>query len=304
MQYKEIIERIYKELQDYTGHGKVADYIPALSKVIPDNYGISVATLDGENFSIGDVETRFPIQSISKVFTLAMVSRHLGDKLWEIVGREPSGTAFNSLIQLEQERGIPRNPFINAGALVITDRLISLYKNPKDDILEFVRELSGNGYLSYNKEVAISEIEHSHRNLALANFVKSFGNLVNDPVKVIDTYCHHCSLSMNTNELATSFLFLANGGIIPSSEQRVCGARSAKRLNALMLTCGLYNESGDFAYRVGLPGKSGVGGGVVAVIPGKLSIAVWSPELNKNGNSYRGIETLERFTTYLGISVF
>jgi len=304
MRYKEIIERIFKELENYSGQGKVADYIPALSKVVPDKYGISIATLDGEHLSVGDVETRFTIQSISKVFTLAMVSRQLGEKLWEIVGREPSGTAFNSLIQLEQERGIPRNPFINAGALVITDRLISLYKNPKEDILDFVRELCGNRELDYNKEVAESEIEHSHRNLALANFVKSFGNLVNDPVKVIDAYCHHCALNMNTSELATSFLFLANGGIIPSSEQRVCGSRSAKRLNALMLTCGLYNESGDFAYRVGLPGKSGVGGGVVAVIPGKLSIAVWSPELNKNGNSYRGIETLERFTTYLGISVF
>ena len=304
MSYKKIIEQIYNELKDHTGQGKVADYIPALSKVDPKQFSMSVSTLEGENFSIGDVETRFTIQSISKVYTLAMVSRHLGDKLWDIVGREPSGTAFNSLIQFEQEKGIPRNPFINAGALVVTDRLISLYENSKEDILDFVRELSGNKTLNYNQEVALSEIENSYRNLAIANFIKSFGNLVNDPAKVIDTYCHHCALSMNTSELASSFLFLANGGVMPTSGQRVCGPRSAKRLNALMLTCGLYNESGDFAYRVGLPGKSGVGGGVVAVIPGKLSIAVWSPELNINGNSYRGIETLERFTTYLGISVF
>lgn len=304
MQYRQIIERIYDELKDYTGHGKVADYIPALSKVNPHSFGITVATLDGEIFSAGDSGGSFTIQSISKVFTLAMVSRHLGNRLWEIVGREPSGTAFNSLIQLEQERGIPRNPFINAGALVITDRLMSLYDDPKKDVLTFVRELSGNPGLDYDKEVALSEIEHSHRNLALANFVKSFGNIHNDPQELINTYCHQCSISMNTEELAKSFLFLASGGIIPSSGQRVCGTRSSKRLNALMLTCGLYNESGDFAYRVGLPGKSGVGGGVVAVIPGRLAIAVWSPELNSNGNSYRGIEALERFTTYLGVSVF
>ena len=217
MQYRQIIERIYDELKDYTGHGKVADYIPALSKVNPHSFGITVATLDGEIFSAGDSGGRFTIQSISKVFTLAMVSRHLGNRLWEIVGREPSGTAFNSLIQLEQERGIPRNPFINAGALVITDRLMSLYDDPKKDVLTFVRELSGNPGLDYDKEVALSEIEHSHRNLALANFVKSFGNIHNDPQELINTYCHQCSISMNTEELAKSFLFLASGGMSRAS---------------------------------------------------------------------------------------
>jgi glutaminase len=226
------------------------------------------------------------------------------EKIWERVGREPSGTVFNSLIQLEQERGIPRNPFINAGALVVTDMLMDLFPRPKQALLDFVREISSQDDIYYDKEVALSELEHSHRNLALANFMKSFGNIKNDTETLMDIYCHQCSISMNTKELAKSFLFLANGGVNPVNGNNITGTRSAKRMNALMLTCGLYNESGDFAYRVGLPGKSGVGGGVVAIIPGSLSIAVWSPELNSNGNSLRGIATLEKFTTDIGISVF
>ena len=304
MVYKEVIERIYNSHIRLRGDGRVADYIPALSKVNPESYAISVCDLEGGAFSVGDFETRFTIQSISKVFTLAMVSCHLGDKLWEHVGREPSGTAFNSLIQLEQERGIPRNPFINAGALVVTDKIIDLYPKPKAAVLDFVRNICGENDIYYNREVAVSEMEHSHRNIALANFMKSFGNIKNDIDTIVDIYCNQCSISMNTQELANSFLFLANGGVNPLSGERVIGPREAKRLNALLLTCGLYNESGDFAYRVGLPGKSGVGGGVVAIIPGRLAIAVWSPELNKNGNSYRGIATLEQFTTDIGISVF
>jgi len=304
MIYKEVIERIYDSKLNQTGEGKVASYIPALSSIDPKSYAISVCDLEGGEFSIGDSDVRFTIQSISKVFVLAMVSRYLGDKLWERVGREPSGTAFNSLIQLEQERGIPRNPFINAGALVVTDMLIDLYPKPKQAILDFVREVCGTVDIYYNREVAKSELEHSHRNVALANFMKSFGNISNDVETIIDIYCNQCSISMSTKELANSFLFLANSGVNPITGQKVVGPRSAKRMNALMLTCGLYNESGDFAYRVGLPGKSGVGGGVVAIIPGRLAIAVWSPELNSNGNSYRGIATLEQFTTDIGISVF
>jgi glutaminase len=304
MIYKEVIERIYDSMLNQTGEGKVASYIPALSSIDPKSYAISVSDLEGGEFSIGDSDVRFTIQSISKVFVLAMVSRYLGDKLWERVGREPSGTAFNSLIQLEQERGIPRNPFINAGALVVTDMLIDLYPNPKQAILDFVREICGNLDICYNEEVAKSELEHSYRNLALANFMKSFGNIKNDIDTIIDIYCNQCSISMSTKELAKSFLFLANTGVNPINGQKVVGPRSSKRMNALMLTCGLYNESGDFAYRVGLPGKSGVGGGIAAIIPGRLAIAVWSPELNNNGNSYRGIATLEQFTTDIGISVF
>lgn len=304
MVYENVVTKIYESLKNHTGQGRVAQYIPALSKIDPNQYSISVCDLEGGSFSIGDSDKRFTIQSISKVFTLAMASKHLGDSLWAFVGREPSGTSFNSLIQLEQERGIPRNPFINAGALVVTDKLMGLYDKPKKAILEFVRENCGDQDIYYDKEVAASELEFSFRNVALANFMKSFGTIENDIETIMDIYCNQCSISMNTLTLAKSFLFLANGGVNPATGQRVVTSRTAKRLNALMLTCGLYNESGDFAYRVGLPGKSGVGGGIIAILPGKLSIAVWSPELNANGNSYRGIETLEQFTTDIGISVF
>lgn len=301
---EKLLKEIYESHLSMTGNGKVADYIPALSTVDPKHYAIAVATVDGKEYKIGDWDVRFSMQSISKVFTLALLMKQMGEDLWHFVGKEPSGTAFNSLIQLEHEMGIPRNPFINAGALVITDRLINYNKNPKQVILDFVRELAGSEDIYFDKNIARSEIATSYRNRSLACLIKSFGNIDNDVEEVIDVYCHQCSISMNTMELARSFLFLANSGKNIYDGKQVVSSRGAKRLNALMLTCGLYNEAGEFAYRVGLPGKSGVGGGIVAVIPGKLSIAVWSPELNTHGNSYRAMATLEDFTTKLGISVF
>lgn len=304
MNYGEVIENIHEEVKHYFGWGKVADYIPALADVNPRQYGIAVETLDGRSYMMGDAEVRFSIQSISKVFTLAMVSRYLGDELWNYVGREPSGSPFNSLVQLEYEHGIPRNPFINAGALVVTDRLMSHYDRPKDALLNFIRTVCGNEDIYYDKKIAESEREHASRNLALANFMKSFGNIENDVESLIDVYCHQCSISMSCADLARAFLFLANHGLNPYNDERILSTSSSKRLSALMLTCGFYDESGDFAFRVGMPGKSGVGGGIVAFIPGKLTIAVWSPELNPRGNSFIGIETLERFTTNIGISIF
>lgn len=286
------------------GNGKVANYIPALAKVDPKQYGIAVVTVDGQLIGAGDYQKKFSIQSISKVFTLAMVMRHMGSDLWRYVGREPSGSPFNSLVQLEHEHGIPRNPFINAGALVVTDKLMSLYDRPKESILRFVRDVADSEDIYFDNEVARSEQEHASRNLALGYFMKSFGNIENNVDSLIDVYCNQCSITMTCEELARSFMFLANHGINPYRHDRILSISRSKRLNALMLTCGFYDESGDFAFRVGMPGKSGVGGGVVAIIPGRLSIAVWSPELDKHGNSFMGIETLERFTTDIGISIF
>lgn len=304
MNYQSVIEKIYQEVLPYSGLGKVADYIPALAQVNPAQFGIAVATLNGEVFGVGDYKTRFSTQSISKVYTLTMAVQHLGSDLWKYVGREPSGTPFNSLVQLEHEQGIPRNPFINAGALVVTDKIIDLYERPKESILQFVREVAGNDDIYFDKIGAASELENANRNLALGYFMKSFGNIRNDVDALVDTYCHQCSITMNCVDLAKSFLFLANHGHNPHTGEKILTVSRSKRLNALMLTCGFYDESGDFAFRVGLPGKSGVGGGIVAIIPGKLSIAVWSPELNRFGNSVMGIETLERFTTEIGISIF
>jgi glutaminase len=304
MEMEKIIKSIYENYAGDLGRGKVADYIPPLAKVSPDKYAISVCTVDGKRYNIGDYTEKFSIQSISKVFTLAMLAPMVGKELWESVGKEPSGSPFNSLVQLEYEKGIPRNPFINAGALVITDKLVERVPDLNDKVLEFVRGLAGDDDIFYNREVAASEYVTGERNKALAHLMKSFGNFKGKVSQVISAYCHHCSIEMSTEQLAKAFLFLANGGVNPLNGEAVVGTRDAKRINAIMLTCGFYDESGDFAYRVGMPGKSGVGGGIVAVIPGKLSIAVWSPELNVHGNSYRGIATLADFTTELGISVF
>ena len=304
MDYQNVIDRIHGQLQDLWGQGRVADYIPALAKVDPRQFGIAVAALDGQEFRTGDARVCFSIQSISKVFTLAMVTGRIGDEIWKAVGREPSGNPFNSLVQLEYEHGLPRNPFINAGALVVTDRLISLYPHPKDAMLEFVRALCANDDIYYDKEIARSERLNADRNLALAYFMKSFGNIENDVETLLDVYCHQCAISMSCADLARAFLFLSNRGVNPFDGRQVLTVSQAKRLGALMLTCGFYDESGDFAFRTGLPGKSGVGGGIAAYIPGNLAITVWSPELNRHGNSLIGMAALEHFTTDIGNSIF
>ncbi len=304
MDFDKVISRIYNQVKEYWGQGKVADYIPALADINPRQLGIAVHTPDGRSFKAGDTEVPFSIQSISKVFTLSMVLRHTGEELWKSVGREPSGNPFNSLVQLENEKGIPRNPFINAGALVVTDRLISLYPRPKEALIDFVRDLSGTDDVYYDRRVAQSERDNADRNMALAYFMKSFGNIHNDVETLIDVYCHQCSIAMSCADLARSFLVFANRGINPHTGTRILSESQSKRIGAVMATCGFYDESGDFAYRVGLPGKSGVGGGIAAYMPGKLSVAVWSPELNSYGNSLAGIEFFERFTTDIRSSIF
>ncbi|MEI7596607.1 MAG: glutaminase [Bacteroidota bacterium] len=304
MNYSEILAEIHHEITPLFGQGKVADYIPALAKMDPNKFGMAITTIDGELFTFGNTKDEFTIQSISKVFTFVKAFSGIGEKIWEHVGREPSGTSFNSLVQLEHEFGIPRNPFINAGALVITDLLISEYGDAKKEILNFLQDLSQDRSVRFDLEVAESEKQHGFRNAALANFMKSFGNIENDIESILDTYFYHCSILMNCEELAKSFLFLANNGIIPGSNKQLLTKSQAKRTNALMLSCGLYDESGEFAFRVGLPGKSGVGGAIAAIIPNKMAISVWSPELDEYGNSLIGIKALELFTTKTGMSIF
>ncbi len=302
--YLNILQEIRDEVQPLIGQGKVAGYIPALQNVDARQFGLALVTLNGDTFAIGDADERFSIQSISKVFTLALAFAKLGEDLWKRVGLEPSGNPFNSLLQLEYEKGIPRNPFINAGAMVITDVLISHFDRPKATILDFVRQLSGIDDVYYDYDIARSERETGFVNAALVNYLKSLHNIDNNVDTVLDVYCHQCAIKMSCRELAKSFLFLANHGVIPSSDTRILTTSQAKRLNAVMLTCGFYDQAGEFAFRVGMPGKSGVGGGIVAVIPGELAIAVWSPELNEHGNSLAGIKALELFTTKTGRSIF
>jgi len=304
MDYQKILNRINDEIKPLLNQGRVASYIHALARVSPDKFGMAVMTVNGDLFNVGDASEAFSIQSISKVFTLTMVMDRLGDAVWERVGREASGNPFNSLVQLEYENGRPRNPFINAGALVVTDCVITNNIDPLDKLREFVRICSGNPLLDFDEEVALSEKATGHRNAALTNFLKSYDNIHNEVDDVLNVYFHQCSLTMSCTDLARAFLFLANGGLDPISRKTICGPRQAKRINALMQTCGLYDECGEFAYRVGLPGKSGVGGGIVAIMPGDLAVAVWSPGLNPAGNSLAGMMALELFTTYTARSIF
>ena len=302
--YQAVVDSIHAEVRPLLGQGRVASYIPELAKVRGDQFGMAVVTLDGTVHACGEARTGFSIQSVSKLFSLTLAFQCVGDALWERVGREPSGTAFNSLVQLETEQGKPRNPFINAGALVVTDVLCSRFVNPETALVEFVRRLSGNATIQYDDRVARSELASGFRNRAMANFMRSFGNLVNPVEDVMEAYCRHCAIRMDAVDLARAVAFLANGGVNPWTGERIVDESSAKRLSALMLTCGTYDAAGDFAYRVGIPCKSGVGGGIVGHIPGRLGVCVWSPELEPSGNSLAGSHALERFTTLTGQSLF
>ncbi|MFT4736526.1 MAG: glutaminase [Cyclobacteriaceae bacterium] len=302
--YQDIIEQAYQLIRSHKDSGKTATYIPELANVDPDMFGVHVTTLDGENFGMGDHLKKFSIQSIAKVLSLTLAYKILGEKIWQRIDVEPSGTKFDSLIQLETFYGVPRNPFVNSGALVICDILISHLKNTRQEFLDFVREISDIPDLTYSDKIADSEKSQGYRNTALCNFIKSFGNIENEPDEVLDFYFDMCSLEMNCMELSRTFTFLANGGLKIDTGQRIIAKNQSKRINALMLTCGFYDESGEFAFKVGLPGKSGVGGGIVALYPGNYAIAVWSPGLNPKGNSYRGMKILEEITTHSELTIF
>lgn len=302
--YAELLEKIRIEVAPLLSQGTVASYIPELAGISTNKFGMAVVTLNGEVFATGDAHEPFSTQSISKLFALTLAFQLVEEDIWLRVGREPSGTPFNSMVQLEAEKGIPRNPFINAGALVVTDILCSRFVQPEMALVQFVRRLANNKTIDYNHRVAQSELATSYRNRALANFIKSFGNLTGNVDEVIDTYCRHCAIEMSCVDLARAVLFLINDGTKPDSGEHFLDASAAKRLSALMLTCGTYDAAGDFAYRVGLPAKSGVGGGIVALVPGQMGICVWSPGLEHSGNSLAGVRALELFTAYTGHSLF
>ena len=301
--YAALLQIIAAEVGELAPDGEVADYIPALARVAPDQFGIAVATVDGRVYRAGAADTPFSIQSISKLFALALALRREGEALWRRVGREPSGTPFNSLVLLERERGIPRNPFVNAGALVVTDVLCQRFLQPERAVLEFVHRLLGRTGVSIDTDVARSERRHSDRNAAIAHFMRSFGNLHGDVGAVLDTYCAQCAIAMSCAELAEAALFLAADGCQPGGA-RILEAPDARRLNALMLTCGAYDAAGDFAFRIGLPTKTGVGGGILAVVPGRMTICAWSPRLDATGNSTAAAVALERFAATAGVSIF
>lgn len=303
MNYQNILTSLYQQINIGPNPGKVAAYIPELGKVDPKQFGIGILTKQQEYAGEGDHEVPFSIQSCAKVFSLTMAYQKLDGELWKRVDVEPSGTPFNSLLQLEVDRGIPRNPFINAGAIVICDVLVSLFPNPKVALLDFIRDLSGDTTIDYDPSVANSEAQTGFRNIALINFIRSLGNIHNNCNQVLDLYFNMCSLSMSCRQLAESCFYLANNGVSKAGKE-ILSSSKTKRINAIMQTCGFYDEAGEFAYRVGLPGKSGVGGGIIAIHPGIYSMAVWSPPLNPKGNSYRGMRFLEAFTTTTNSSIF
>lgn len=301
-----IVAEIAAEMADASDRGVVADYIPALATVDPARFGIAVIEADGTCHMAGDAEEPFSIQSISKVFSLTLALGAVGDKVWERVGREPSGSAFNSIVQLETEAGIPRNPFINAGAIVIADIILGNHE-PKEaigEILRFTRSLAGEDGIFVDGVVAAAEQETGFRNIALANYMRAFGNIRHPVERTLGVYFNQCALAMSCRQLALAGRYLMADGVNPATGYSVVSSQRARRINALMMMCGHYDGSGEFAFRVGLPGKSGVGGGILAIAPGRASIAVWSPGLNARGNSQLGALALERLVQRTGWSVF
>lgn len=301
--FQPVLNEIYSNIKKTKDKGIVASYIPELASIDKHNFGIHLRTIEGHEYAVGNYNKLFSIQSISKVLTLTKATSIIGSDIFKRVGVEPSGHPFNQLSLLEIENGIPRNPFINAGAIVIADILVSRLENPKEDFLDFIRNVTSDNTIQYNESVALSEKKTGYKNFAAANLLKSFGNLKNDIDVVLDFYFHQCSIEMTCNQLSKAFYLFANKGkclrnIVHLTESQV------KRINALMLTCGFYDEAGDFAFEVGLPGKSGVGGGIVAFLPNNFIITTWSPGLNKKGNSKLGMQALEQFTTKTQMSIF
>lgn len=297
-----LLEEICARMARADNRGAVADYIPELAGIDPGQFAMSICLPDGNQVSVGDADTEFSIQSISKVFTLAIALGRHGDRFWDRVGREPSTHVFNSVQELEARGGIPPNPFVNAGAIATTDALL-VGATPKEtlaEILRFVRQAASDDAVFLDPAVASSEKATGHRNWALAHFLRSCGNLLHDCELTLGTYFHHCALAMNCAQLARTGRFLA--GIHPSGH--LISPAHVRSINALMMTCGHYDGSGEFAYRVGIPAKSGVGGGILAVVPKQASIAVWSPGLDRHGNSLLGTTALEELSQALGLSVF
>jgi len=304
MNFKEVIQDAYHKTKDLEDKGEIASYIPELVNVDPNSFGVHISAVDQTTFGIGNYDEKFSIQSIAKVLSLCLAYSIVGDDIWKRVGVEPSGTAFNSLVQLETDNGIPRNPFLNGGAIVIADILLTHLEDPHEELLAFVRDISNNPTIDYSSKICKSERAVGYRNIALCNFIKALGNIENEPTDVLNFYFHLCSLEMSCKDLSELFIFLVNNGFSIRSNKCIMSARQAKRINALMQTCGFYDESGEFSFKVGLPGKSGVGGGIIAVHPNLYSIAVWSPKLNEKGNSYKGMKFLEEFTTKSKMSIF
>lgn len=293
---QDLLDQIARDTRPVAADGKVADYIPALARINPAKFALVIRTADGQEFATGDADEPFSIQSISKLFTLALAMEWVPEDLWSRVGREPSGMRFNSLIQLETEGGVPRNPFINAGAIVVSDALLCRRPQIVQGFRNQMRLLAQNPALQYDGEVHRSEKATGDLNRAIAFVLKAYGNLKDDPIAVTNAYFNFCSLAMSARDLTRAAMFLVEPQDNPGA---VADGAHAQRLRAIMRTCGLYDQSGEFAFRVGLPGKSGVGGGILVVQPQAFAACVWSPPLDQYGNSIAGQAALEHLANHL-----
>ena len=306
MDLQETVEAALRDVSAYQGQGTIPTYLPAIANVNPRKLGLAIATGDGACFNSGDANDPFSIQSISNVFTLSLVLQHVGGALWNHVGREASGSATNSIVQLELSKGKPRNPLINAGALVVADQLIG--KDSPDaaveELLQFLRERCGDDGVWIDETIATSESRGGSLNRSLAHFIAAFNNISNGAEEVVSTYFRQCAISMSCCQLARAGLYLAFDGMDPLTGDQIILPNRCRRILSLMMTCGHYDNSGDFAFRIGLPGKSGVSGGILAIAPGHGAIAVWSPGLNGSGTSLAGAAALERLVEYTGWSIF
>ncbi|MEV6772844.1 glutaminase [Nocardia sp. NPDC051030] len=303
MDYRHVIEQVMSTTAPHIGEGAVADYIPGLASVDPKQFGFAVATVDGQVYGDGDVDVPFAIESISKVFALALVLGRQDGAIWDRVHREPSGMPFNDLIELELEAGIPRNPYINPGAIVVADQLLADTGDAVSTLRDFFRAETGNRSLEVDSVIAESELRSGDRNRAIGYLMASFGNMRNPVDLALDHYFRQCSFSITCAELAKAGLIVARHGL-RADGSRLLERADARHLIALMTTCGTYDAAGEFAYRVGLPCKSGVGGAILAVVPDRCAIAAWGPGLDEKGNSVSGAVALEAFARAGHFSVF
>lgn len=304
LDYQAILGDVSRSVADLPAVGEVASYIPELAGVDPNKFGLSLCCVDGRLFSQGDAAECFSLQSVAKVFALALALSVDAGEVWRRVGVEPSGDPFNSLVQLEYEKGIPRNPMINAGALVVCDILTEAFDDPLGELLAFTRTLCGDEAVDFDESVAESEFSTAFRNRSLLNLMREFGNIHVDVERVLWLYTRFSALAMSCEQLARGYLFLADHGRnLPERYSALTRSR-IKRINAIMLTSGFYDEAGEFAFRVGLPGKSGVGGGIAAICPDRFAVAAWSPRLGQSGNSVLGTAALAGLAEQTDSSIF
>ncbi len=310
------LDRLLTDITDHArplaAEGAVATYIPALASAESDRFGLAVVEMDGTEHATGDADVPFPIQSISKVFALVLALQKIesaggdacdGAALWERVGVEPSGDPFNSLVQLEHEEGVPRNPMINAGALIVDDELVERCDDARASFLDLMSRLAGEE-VTVDPDVIEQEGTTGHRNMAMAYLMSSFGNLRSAVPDVMDVYVNQCAALMTARQLARAVRFLANDGVDPASGEQIISGPHARRVAAIMLTCGTYDASGQFAFDVGFPCKSGVAGGIVGALADELGVCVWSPPLDEKGNSKAGKAALHELSERYNLTVF